>query len=76
MWLHVNNYCKGAEACLYQEGGITGNIMFCHETSGPLIGWAYKRGSYNQNFTVCVVREIFYENEESNVFVSCSNICK
>ena len=40
-WLHVNNCCKGAVACLYQEGGITG-MMFCHQTSGPKTGWAYK----------------------------------
>ena len=29
-------------ACLFQEGGITG-IMFCHQTSGPVTGRAYKR---------------------------------
>ena len=22
VWLHVNNCCEGAVACLYQEGGI------------------------------------------------------
>ena len=30
-----------AVACLYQEEGITG--MFCHQTGGPITGWAYKR---------------------------------
>ena len=46
MWLHVNNCCKGAVACLYQEGGTTG-IMFCHETGRPITGW---------DFTVCKLR--------------------
>ena len=27
VWLHVNNRCKGAVACLLQEGSIAG-IMF------------------------------------------------
>ena len=40
--LHVNNCYKGAVACLYQEGGITG-IMFCYQTSRPITGWAYQR---------------------------------
>ena len=43
MWLHVNNCCKGAVACLYQEGGISG-IMFCDQTGGPITWWAHKRG--------------------------------
>ena len=42
VWLRVNNCCKEAEACLYQEGGITGK-MFCHQTSGPVTGWVYER---------------------------------
>ena len=42
VWLHVNNCCKGAVACLHQERGITG-IMFCHQTGGPMTRWAYKR---------------------------------
>ena len=27
---------------IYKEGGITG-IMFCHQTGGPITGWAYQR---------------------------------
>ena len=27
---------------LISRGGITG-MMFCHQTGGPIIGWAYKR---------------------------------
>ena len=27
---------------VYPEGGTTG-VMFCHQTSGPITGWAYKR---------------------------------
>ena len=46
VWLNVNTWCKGAVACLYQGGGgkrgVTG-IMFCHQTGGPVTGWAYKR---------------------------------
>ena len=42
VWLHVNSCCKGAVACLYQQGGITGK-MLCHLTGGPRTGWAYKR---------------------------------
>ena len=42
VWLHVNNCHKGAVAYLYQEVGRTG-IMSCHQTSGPITGWAYKR---------------------------------
>ena len=41
VWLHVNNYCKGAVTCVHQKGGISG-IMFCHQTSGPISGGAYK----------------------------------
>ena len=37
VWFHVNNCCKGAVACLYQEGGIT-RIMFCYQTGGPITG--------------------------------------
>ena len=29
-------------ACLYQEGDITG-MIFCHQTSGPITGWAFER---------------------------------
>ena len=43
VWLHVNNCCQVVVACLYQEGGITG-IIFCHQTGGPITGWAYKWG--------------------------------
>ena len=32
------------EHALYQEGGTTG-ITFCHQTGGPITGWAYKRES-------------------------------
>ena len=38
VWLHVNNCCKGAVACLYQEGAITG-ITFCYPTGGLLVGF-------------------------------------
>ena len=53
MWLHVNNCCKGAVACLYHEGGITG-IMFYHQTGGPIIitGWACKWEAYNWDIKV------------------------
>ena len=44
MWLHVNNCCKEIVACLYLEGGTTG-IMFCHQTDGAIIAWAYNRGT-------------------------------
>ena len=37
MWFHVNICCKRAVACLYQEEGIS-EIMFCHQTGGPLSG--------------------------------------
>ena len=47
VWLHVNNCCKGARACLYQEGDITG-IMFCHQNVGLISGRAY-----NWDFKVC-----------------------
>ena len=40
-------------SCLYQEreggGGITG-IVFCHQITGPITGWAYKR-----EFTVFII---------------------
>ena len=39
---HVNNFCEGAVACLYQKGGTTG-ITFCHQTGGPVTGWTYNR---------------------------------
>ena len=48
MWIHVNNCRKGAVACLYQEGGITG-IMFYHQL-GELISWR----AYNRDFTVAL----------------------
>ena len=41
VWLHIHNCCKGAVACLYQEGGMTG-IMFYHLKLVGLTGWAYK----------------------------------
>ena len=43
MWLHVNNCCKVAVACLYKDEGITGIIMFCHQPGGPITEWAYMR---------------------------------
>ena len=49
VWLHVNNCSKGAVACLYQEGGTTG-ITFCHQTDGPITGWAYKREGLSPRF--------------------------
>ena len=42
MWLHENDCCKGAVACLYQEGGRTG-MTFCHQTGEPITRWAYNR---------------------------------
>ena len=49
VWLHVNNCCKGAVICLYQDGGITGK-MYCHQYSGPIIGWGYKREGLQPGF--------------------------
>ena len=40
VWVHGNNCCKGAVTILYQEGFTTG-ITFCHQTGGPITGWAY-----------------------------------
>ena len=52
MWLHVNNCCKGAMACLCKEGGITG-IMFCRQTGGPIeVGELVSGRAYNRDFTI------------------------
>ena len=36
---------------LTSREGIPG-IVFLHQTSGPITGWAYKQEAFNQDFTV------------------------
>ena len=49
VWFYVNNHRKGAVACLYQERGVTG-ILFCHQSGGPITGWAYSREGLYREF--------------------------
>lgn len=66
MWLHVNNRCKRAVSCLYQEEGTPG-IMLCNQTGGPKTGWPCKGeglltgillGGHTLKFSLKAVRKV------------------
>ena len=60
-------------------GGVITDVFYCFQVDGPITGGAYKRGAYNQNFTVVAViqlqvRDYIYTEHSVNT-VPCHGLC-